>query len=127
MTRPELGRYLPTPHLAEQQGSEPARAPLGDAHPGGAEFAELLDLASALAAALVDAVEAPEHNQLEASRGVSPGPFSVVGVLASLTEPLAEAGVGIFVVSTFDTGYLLVKEVDLAKAIAALRQRGHMI
>jgi hypothetical protein len=54
-------------------------------------------------------------------------PFSVVGVLASLTESLAQAGVGVFVFSTFNTDYLLVKEGDLAKAIEALRQRGHTI
>src|SRR5262249_53205645 len=38
--------------------------------------------------------------------------FSVVGVLASLTVPLAEAGVSIFALSTFDTDYLLLKEAD---------------
>src|SRR5262245_54120965 len=35
--------------------------------------------------------------------------FSVVGVLASLVVPLADAGVSVFAVSTFDTDYLLVK------------------
>ena len=33
--------------------------------------------------------------------------FSVVGVLACLTAPLAEAGVALFALSTFDTDYLL--------------------
>ena len=47
--------------------------------------------------------------------------FSLVGVLASLTAPLAEAGVALFALSTFDTDYLLVKEHDLARAIEALR------
>lgn len=51
--------------------------------------------------------------------------FSVVGVLASLTTPLAEANVGIFAISTFDTDYLLVKEDDLDRAIEALRSFGH--
>jgi GNAT superfamily N-acetyltransferase len=36
--------------------------------------------------------------------------FSLVGVLASLLHPLADAGVSVFVVSTFDTDYLLVKQ-----------------
>src|SRR3989442_1500343 len=44
-------------------------------------------------------------------------PFSVVGVLASLTAPLAEAGISVFAVSTYDTDYLLVKEPDLEKAL----------
>lgn len=48
-------------------------------------------------------------------------PFTLVGVLASLTAPLARAGVGVFVISTFDTDYLLLKDGDFTKAIAALR------
>lgn len=52
-------------------------------------------------------------------------PFSTVGVLASLTAPLAEAGVSVFAVSTFDTDYLLVMAQDLERAIEALRRQGH--
>jgi hypothetical protein len=52
-------------------------------------------------------------------------PFSVVGVLASLTAPLAEAGLSLFAVSTFDTDYLLVRENDLGAARDALRRQGH--
>jgi hypothetical protein len=54
-------------------------------------------------------------------------PFSVVGVLASLTTPLAEAGISVFAVSTFDTDYLFAKENDLAVALAVLRRQGHTI
>jgi hypothetical protein len=54
-------------------------------------------------------------------------PFSVVGVLASLTAPLAEAGISVFAVSTFDTDYLLVKDKDLTAARDTLRQRGHKV
>jgi hypothetical protein len=54
-------------------------------------------------------------------------PLAVVGVLASLTAPLAEAGISVFAVSTFDTDYLLVKEQDLGKALAALRKQGHAV
>ena len=54
-------------------------------------------------------------------------PFSLVGVLASLTAPLASAGVSLFAVSTFDTDYLLVKAGDFAKAVAALRAAGHTV
>jgi hypothetical protein len=52
-------------------------------------------------------------------------PFSVAGVVANLTAPLAEAGVSVFVVSTFDTDYLLAKENDWAKALDVLRGQGH--
>ena len=54
-------------------------------------------------------------------------PFAVVGVLASLVTPLAEAGISVFAISTFDTDYLLVKEKDLENAVAALRQQGHTV
>lgn len=53
--------------------------------------------------------------------------FSQTGVLASLVDPLAEAGVSVFAVSTFDTDYLLVSERDTQVAIAALEQAGHTI
>jgi hypothetical protein len=57
------------------------------------------------------------------------GPFvlSEVGVLASLAAPLADARVSVFVVSTFDTDYLLVTEEQLTSAIVALGGAGHSI
>ncbi|HEY1859558.1 MAG TPA: ACT domain-containing protein [Gemmataceae bacterium] len=54
-------------------------------------------------------------------------PFSVVGILASLTAPLAEAEISVFALSTFDTDYLLVKERDLAATVDVLRQRGSVV
>jgi hypothetical protein len=51
--------------------------------------------------------------------------FSLVGVIASLAEPLASAGVSVFVFSTFETDYVLVRESDLETAVAALRADGH--
>lgn len=54
-------------------------------------------------------------------------PFSMIGVLASLVTPMAAAGISVFVLSTFDTDYLLVKEKDLEKAVAALREHGHTV
>jgi uncharacterized protein len=58
---------------------------------------------------------------------VGPIPFSTVGVLASLVQPLADAGITVFAVSTFDTDYLLVKAVDLARAIDAWRRCGYTV
>lgn len=54
-------------------------------------------------------------------------PFTLVGVLASLTGPVAAAGVGVFAVSTFDTDYLLVQEAGFRAAVAALRGAGHSV
>src|SRR5262245_43033763 len=53
--------------------------------------------------------------------------FSVVGVLASLVFPLAEQGISVFAISTFDTDYLLVKDKDFGMARAALRAAGHSV
>jgi aminoglycoside 6'-N-acetyltransferase I len=53
--------------------------------------------------------------------------FSLVGVLASLVGPLAQAGVGVFAVSTFDTDFLLVKRADFERAVDVLRRAGHAV
>jgi hypothetical protein len=53
--------------------------------------------------------------------------FGLTGVLASLSAPLAAAGIPIFVMSTFNTDYLLVKGEDLDNAIAALRTHGFAV
>jgi len=53
--------------------------------------------------------------------------FSVPGILASVLEPLAKAGIGIFATSTFSTDYVLVKEQDAARAMEALQDAGHRI
>jgi hypothetical protein len=52
---------------------------------------------------------------------------NLVGVLLSIAKPLAEAGLSIFAISTYDTDYVLVKARDVAAAIAALRGAGHQI
>lgn len=48
-----------------------------------------------------------------------------VGVLASLAQPLADANIPIFVVSTFNTDYIFVMEENLVNAVHALQQAGH--
>jgi hypothetical protein len=53
--------------------------------------------------------------------------FSQGGVLASLAAPLAESGISIFAISTFDTDYLLVEEKNLDRAAAVLTAAGHKI
>lgn len=51
--------------------------------------------------------------------------FALTGILASLLKPLDEAGVSVFVISTFSTDYVFVKGDDLSAAIAALETAGH--
>jgi hypothetical protein len=51
--------------------------------------------------------------------------FSLTGILASLTKPLAEAGVSVFALSTYDTDYLLIPRERLSEAVGALTAAGH--
>jgi hypothetical protein len=56
-----------------------------------------------------------------------PFPFSLVGILNSVTIPLAQANIGIFAISTYDTDYVLIKESNLSLAITTLRDAGHTL
>ena len=49
----------------------------------------------------------------------------MVGVMLSLAEPLAEAGIPIVGIGTYDTDYVLVRTTHLERAKEALRQAGH--
>ena len=54
-----------------------------------------------------------------------PFAFTTTGVLASLAAPLAQAGVSLLAIATYDTDYLLVKSDALDRAIATLTAAGH--
>ncbi len=58
---------------------------------------------------------------------IGPFDFGAVGVLASVTQPLADAGVSLLTVGTFDTDYVLVKKENLAATIGALESAGHTV
>lgn len=58
---------------------------------------------------------------------VGPFAFTLTGILLSVLQPLAEASIGIFAVSTFDTDYVMVKHERLAEAIEALTSHGHFV
>ena len=55
------------------------------------------------------------------------GPFDlgVTGVLAEVSRLLAEAQVPIFVISTYDTDYILIREAQKIEAIRVLEAGGH--
>ena len=60
-------------------------------------------------------------------RIAGPLDFSLIGILSKLTGILAENGIGIFAVSTYNTDYILVKAGDLDKALSVLTQAGYGI
>lgn len=53
--------------------------------------------------------------------------FSLVGIVAGISAALAGANVGIFVLSTYNTDYILVKQPDFAVAAAALQAAGYTV
>ncbi|MBE5779692.1 MAG: ACT domain-containing protein [Clostridiales bacterium] len=53
--------------------------------------------------------------------------FSLIGILARISSVLAENQIGIFVVSTFNTDYILIKEENLSKGLKALKTGGYSI
>jgi len=77
--------------------------------------------------------EAGVPAELDASRGWrmfkvhGPFAFAEIGVVAALANPLARVGVGIFVISTFDTDYLLVQHEEIPVVVETLEHAGHRI
>ena len=53
--------------------------------------------------------------------------FSLVGILAKITEVLAENGIGLFAISTFDTDYILVRHERFEEALALLERAGYEV
>ena len=56
-----------------------------------------------------------------------PLPLELVGILASIAVPLAQAGIPIFPIATFDTDYVLIRETDMLLAVRALVAMGHRV
>jgi len=77
----------------------------------------------------VDAVSAgaPAETSWRCLQVVGPLSFELTGILADLSAPLARSGIPIFVISTYDTDYLLVNASDLDRACAALEDEGHVV
>lgn len=53
--------------------------------------------------------------------------FSLIGILANISAVLADQGIGIFVVSTYNTDYVLTRADDYENALSALRSEGYEI
>ena len=58
---------------------------------------------------------------------LGPLDFGLTGILASVAAPLAEAGVSVFALSTYDTDYFLLRQADLTTAKRALAEKGHTV
>ncbi|MFC0117274.1 ACT domain-containing protein [Pseudoalteromonas xiamenensis] len=56
---------------------------------------------------------------------VGPLGFSLTGIMANISGVLAKANVSIFAISTYDTDYILVKQLQVDDAIKALKKDGY--
>lgn len=71
--------------------------------------------------------------EVEAQRGYralrvdGPLPLDLVGIFAAIAGPLAEAGLPIFPIATFDTDYVLLHGDVLERALEVLREAGHRV
>ncbi|MCU1309427.1 MAG: hypothetical protein JWO20_552 [Candidatus Angelobacter sp.] len=82
-----------------------------------------------------EAVIDPEHGMTHIK--IEPGwrclklqgpiPFQTTGVIASLTTALANAGISVSPIATYDTDYLFVKNERVQDAIRALKNAGHEV
>lgn len=53
--------------------------------------------------------------------------FSLIGILSSISTVLAESGISIFAISTYDTDYILVKDEKISEAMDVLSAKGYNI
>ena len=60
-------------------------------------------------------------------RIIGPLEFSLIGILAGISEVLASNKIGIFAISTFNTDYILTKEENFEKALKVLKDAGYDI
>jgi hypothetical protein len=53
--------------------------------------------------------------------------LSLTGIMASLTAPLAQAGVPVFALSSFETDFILVQQARLEEARQAIEEAGFIV
>ncbi|MBX9455136.1 MAG: ACT domain-containing protein [Rhizobium sp.] len=58
---------------------------------------------------------------------IGPFAFDETGIVSAVIGPLSAAGIGIFVVSTFDGDHMLIKQRDVERAEPVLAAAGHAL
>ena len=71
--------------------------------------------------------KAVAHRPLTAFEVEGPLDFALTGVLSGLLAPLAEAGISVFTLSTFDTDWILVPRDEADRAAQVWRDAGHEV
>jgi hypothetical protein len=101
--------------------------------PDWARFGDLISITRTAAELSIVCAQPLVPKEVKAERDwrafevIGPLDFNLVGILAALASTLAEAGISIFALSTYDTDYLLVREVELERAASALVEAGHSL
>ena len=67
-----------------------------------------------------------QNRNWRAIKIIGPLDFSEIGIIASLTKTLADNKISVFVISTYNTDYILLKEDTLSNAIDALKENYHI-
>jgi len=109
-----------------------ARCPAGAEIPGwvrGRDFLAVVRTQRELSIVCADDAVPASHAEVErgfrALAVTGTLDFALTGIVATLAQPLAEAGISIFGISTYDTDHLLVRAVNLDAARSALEAAGH--
>lgn len=71
--------------------------------------------------------EVPKNGNWRCLKIEGPLDFSAVGILNSITQPLAKKRISILAVSTYETDYFLVREEQLPEALRILMKEGHEV
>ena len=71
--------------------------------------------------------KAVQHGPLTGFAVKGPLDLALVGVLHDLLGPLAEDGISVFTLSTYDTDWILVRQRDAERAAEAWRRHGHVV
>ena len=110
------------------------RLPAGSDVPGWADAAgdflsitRTADELSIVCASDTIPADVPQEGPWRAFKVQGPLVMTLIGVVAAIANPLRDAGIAIFAISTFDTDYVLVHEPDFDAAVAALTAAGHAI
>ena len=69
----------------------------------------------------------PDSKDWRVLKIIGPLDFSLIGVIAEISNILKDASVPIFTISTYNTDYILVKQKDLDVTIKALRDKNYNI
>lgn len=108
----------------------PTWAHLSATGPGAPPFVSVTRVGSELSVVLPAALAPADAHAERGWRCLGirgPLEFSLVGVVAGISGALAGAGLSLFVVSTFDTDYILVRAAKLNEAISALASAGYSV